>query len=117
VIRSVETLRRDQAEVLTSYREESAPRVPVAERSGAALPTAAVVYGRVSLVVESDPTYGPHLEVIQQVWDGVPPSPADGSAPAVRCYPTPNRTVNDYLVNDYVRIAPARGVLLAEALA
>ena len=117
MIRSVETLWRDQSEILRSYREEIAPRVVVAERSGSILPIVPAVYGRVSSVVGSDETYGPHLLAIRQVWTGTPPAVSDGDAPAVRCYPTPNHVVGDYSVDDYVRITPARGALLAEQLA
>ncbi len=113
--RSAEVLRRDQAEILRAYRGERARagEVAVLPRPGGA--GAAVIYGRVSEVVPSDPTYGPHLMVVRQVWSGVPPQISDGEA-AVRCYPTPNRTVSDYAVNDYVRIAAMRGAMVAERL-
>jgi len=114
MVRSAETLRRDQAAILESYREELSPPLPLAERAGSVLPTVAVVYGRVSSVVTTDPTYGPHLMVVRQVWSGVPPTVSDGDAVAVRCYPTPNHVVGDYSVNDYVRVVSARGALLAE---
>ncbi len=115
--RSAESLRRDQAEVLTGYRGERARarEVAVLPRPGGAM--AAVAYGRVSAVVASDPTYGPHLVVVRQVFSGTPPTASDGESEPMRCYPTPNRTVADYAVGDKVRIAAARGAMVAEALA
>ena len=115
--RSAGSHRRDQAEILTSYRSEQGRPVEVAvlPRPGGA--TAAVAYGRVSAVVASDPTYGPHLMVVRQVWTGTPPTVADAEGEPIRCYPTPNLAVADYAVGDYVRIAAARGARVAEALA
>ena len=78
---------------------------------------ALAVYGRVSSVVSSDPDYGPHLVVVRQKWSGTPPTVSDESSPEVRCYPTPNHTVSDYSVNDYVRIEAAHGAMVAERLA
>ena len=117
MIRGLETLRRDQGEILSSWRAESADggEVALLPRPGGG--TAPVVYGRVSSVVTSDGTYGPHLMVVRQQWSGTPPTVSDASTPAVRCYPTPNHTVSDYSVNDYVRIVAAHGAMVAEALA
>jgi len=116
MIRTVEVLRRDQAEVLASLREDQAPQgaVAVLPRPGGAIATA--VYGRVSEKVGSDTIYGPHLLVIRQMWSGVPPTVSDAEGEPVRCYPTPNLTLDDYAVNDYVRIVAARGAMVAEAL-
>ncbi len=116
MIRSVETLRRDQAEIMSSFREESAARgsVAVLPRPGGSI--ALAVYGRVASVVTSDPDYGPHLMVVRQTWSGTPPTVSDASGAQVRCYPTPNHTVSDYSVNDYVRIEAAHGAMVAEAL-
>jgi hypothetical protein len=117
MIRTAETLRRDQAEILSSYRQDMAHQGSVAVLPRPGGTTAPGVYGRVSSVVGSDPTYGPHLVVVRQEWSGTPPTVSDSSAPTVRCYPTPNRVVNDYSVDDYVRIVAARGAMVAEALA
>ena len=115
--RSAESLRRDQAEILSSYRGERMRQgeVAVLPRPGGS--TAAVAYGRVSAVMTSDPTYGPHLLVIRQVWSGVPPTASDVDGEAMRCYPTPNRAAGAYTVGDYVRIAATRGAMVAETLA
>ena len=115
--RSEEALRRDQADILASYRQERAlrPTVAVLPRPGGSMATG--VYGRVSSVVSSDPQYGPHLLVVRQVWNGVPPTVSDGEGIPIRCWPTPNRTVGDYAVDDYVRIVAARGAMVAEMLA
>ena len=116
MIRSVETLRRDQEEIMSWFREESAKSGSVAflPRPGGAI--ALAVYGRVSSVVTSDEDYGPHLVVVRQQWSGIPPTVSDASAATVRCYPTPNRTVNNYSVDEYVRIATAHGAMVAEKL-
>ena len=117
MIRSTETLRRDQAEIMSSFRQETSRSGSVAAlpRPGSGL--SLVVFGRVSAVVTSDPVYGPHLMVVRQQWSGTPPTVSDSLVPAVRCYPTPNHAVTDYAVNDYVRIAASHGALVAEALA
>ncbi|HSW44030.1 MAG TPA: hypothetical protein VLM89_00485 [Phycisphaerae bacterium] len=116
MIRGPEALRRDQEGILVAYRNERSgrPDVAVLPRPGVAMAT--VVYGRVSGVAESDPTYGPHLEVVRQVWSGTPPQVSDAESEVMWCYPTPNRSVSDYAVGDYVRIVAARGAMVAEAL-
>jgi len=116
MIRTVEALRREQAEILAALREDQARQgtVAVLPRPGGAIATA--VYGRVSEIVSSDPIYGPHLLVVRQAWSGVPPTVSDTEGEPVRCYPTPNLTLDDYGVNDYVRIVAARGAMVAEAL-
>ncbi len=117
MIRSLEQLRQDQAAIFDAYRRERAAGDAVAAlpRPGTASPIG--VFGRVDEVITSDATYGPHLLVVRQVWSDTPPEPSDGSSPAVRCYPTPNNTVTDYSVDDYVRITPTHGAMLAERLA
>ncbi len=117
MIRSLETLRRDQTEILSSWRAEERIQSEVAQlpRPGGVI--APAIYGRVSSVVTSDPTYGPHLMVMRQQWSGTPPTVSDASTPEVRCYPAPNHTVSDYAVNDYVRITAAHGAMVAETLA
>jgi hypothetical protein len=116
MIRSAETLRRDQTEIMTAFRADSAGRNSVAQlpRPGGALSPA--VYGRVSSVVASDPDHGPHLMVTRQVWSGTPPTVSAASGPEVRCYPCPNHVVSDYAVNDYVRIVAAYGAMVSEPL-
>lgn len=89
--------------------------VVVLPRPGGSI--ALAVYGRVAVVVGSDPTYGPHLMVARQVWSGTPRVPSDGTSAQVRCYPGPGHSVNDYEVNDYVRIEAAHGAMVAELLA
>lgn len=117
MIRTPENLRRDQAEILSSYRQQIASQGTAAvlpQPGGIVTPD---VYGRVDTVVTSDPDYGPHLVVVRQEWSGTPPTVSDSSAPSVRCYPTPNNVVTDYSVNDYVRIIAARGAMVGEVLA
>jgi hypothetical protein len=116
MIRSAETLRRDQAEIMASLRADLARRGAVVQlpRPGGAMSLA--VYGRVSSVVTSDPDRGPHLMVTRQAWSGTPPTVSDSSGPDVRCYPCPNHVVGDYAINDDVRIMVAHGAMVAEPL-
>ncbi len=116
-MRRLDALRRDQRDVLESYRQEGQrpDSVALLPRPGGVL--APVVYGRVTEVVGSDPTHGPHVRVVRQRWTGRPPVRSDVEGTAVRCYPTPNRTVADYSVGDFVRLVAARGAMVAEALA
>ena len=117
MIRSLQTLRRDQTGIMDAYRQEQTLQgsVAVLPRPGGVI--APAVYGRVDSVVTSDPTYGAHLMVVRQKFTGTPPAVSDISGATVRCYPTPNRTVSDYQVDDYVRVAPGRGAMIAEPLA
>ena len=117
MIRSMETLRRDQSAILSAYRDEQVVRDSVAILPRPGTMTASVLYGRVNSIVTSDPTYGPHLIVVRQDWSGTPPTVSDATGATVRCYPTPNNTVSSYSVNEYVRITAARGAMLAEKLA
>jgi hypothetical protein len=114
MIRDMEKLRRNQAEVMDSYKEE-------AERSNqpAMLPrpgnvVSVVTFGRVTEVVSTDTTFGPHLLVVRQQWNGTPPAASDSTMPCVRCYPSPNHTTGDYGVNEYVRISTVHGAKIAE---
>jgi hypothetical protein len=117
MIRSVERLHQDQAAVLASYRDETAGRDSVAALPRPGGVTAVTVYARVSQVVASDATYGPHLLVVRQGWTGTPPAPSDAATDETRCYPTPNHVVADYEVDEIVRLVVAHSCLLAERLA
>ena len=119
-IRSIERLRRVQAEMLKEFQAsaESGSAGPVV-RSGAGGESEGLVLhlGRVSQVVTSDGTYGPHLMVVPQRVSGTPPTPSDTSVPAQRAYATPNNSVSSYSVNDYVVVWIIRGARLAVRLA
>ncbi len=65
-----------------------------------AMPTR--VLGKITQVVTSDPTYGPHLVVQPQEYTGTPPAVSDSVASTVRCYPTPNNTVSTYAVDEFI---------------
>ena len=69
--------------------------------------------GKVTSVVTSDPTYGAHLVIEPQAFSGTPPAASAASQPSLRGYPTPDRVVTDYVVNEYVSVRTARGALLA----
>ena len=116
MIRDMDKLLGEQAAILSAYREQRAARVEVAvlPRPGGSI--ALCIYGRVSAVVGADADYGPHLLVVRQQWSGAPPTVADASESATRCYPTPNRAVSDYAVNEYVRMAVTHGAMVAEKL-
>jgi len=116
MIRSLATLRRDQLDILNAHRQErtAGGTVAVLPRPGGVI--APVVYGRVTSIVPVDTTYGPHMVVARQRFIGTPPQASDIPGVTVRCYPTPNRAVGDYSIGDYVRLAPCRGAMLAEAL-
>lgn len=117
MIRDMDKLLRDQSAILSAYREQRGGRAEVAvlPRPGGSI--ALAVYGRVCAVVESDPDHSSHLLVVRQRWGGVPPTVSDASDSATRCYPTPNRAVDDYTVDEYVRMVAAHGAMVAEKLA
>ena len=114
-VRTIDDLRRDQAELLGAYRDQ----LGGAGAGGAAsraLPRAALQWGRVTQVVTSDETYGPHLVVQGYTYTGSPPVASASAAATLRCYPAPGKAISDYTVNDYVRLTPTAGAVIAEPL-
>ena len=113
-VRSQEQLRRDQAELLEAYRAEQ-------RRSGAS-PTADTAgargyhIGRITSVVTSDETHGAHLVVKPQAFSGRPTAASNSSIPGQIAYPTPNLSVVDYAVDEYVALWTAKGAALAVKL-
>ncbi len=102
-IRSREQRQEDAERILDEYRERlSGFADEDREEPSLSMPTS--VLGKITLVVGSDPTYGPHLVVQPQEYTGTPPSASDSIANTIRCYPTPNHVVGDYAVNDFVSI-------------
>ena len=102
-IRSREQRQEDAERILAEYRARlSGSAGEDREEPSPAMPTS--VLGKVTQVVNSDPTYGPHLVVQPQEYTGTPPVPADSIANTVRCYPTPNHVVADYVVDEFVSI-------------
>ncbi len=116
MIRGMEKLRRNQAEVMASYKEEVERSVELATLPRPGSVISVVTFGRVDSVVSTDPDYGPHLLVVRQQWSGTPLTVADSALPAVRCYPSPNHVVGDYTVDEYVRLSTAHGAKVAEKL-
>ena len=117
MLRSRETLRNVQDEVMAECRERrtTVESVAVLPRPGGAVVMS--LYGQVSQVVSSDPDNGPHLVVSPQKWTGKPASKSSSAATALICYPTPNHTLSEYQVGEYVRIEAAHGAMIAEKLA
>ncbi len=122
-IRSLGKLKEDQSALLASYR---ASAVSGPASVGSALlqlagspegrPTLAVI-AKVTSLVLFHPDYGSHLVVQIQEFSGAPPAPSDAAIDELRAYPTPNRAVSDYTVNEYVLVLTVRGALLAAKLA
>lgn len=112
-IRTLSQLRVDQAALLEEYRGRN---VEAVGPSSVEEIEAVTTFAKVSSVVTSDPTYGAHLVVDLQEFSGTPRVPAAASKPSLRAYPTPNRVVTDYAVNEYVVLQTARGALVAVKL-
>ncbi len=112
-IRTLSRLRADQAALLADYRARHEDGGGI---SGAEEVAAVATMAKVSSVVTSDPTYGAHLVVDAQEFSGTPRVPSAAAKPSLRAYPTPNRVVTDYAVNEYVQLQTARGALLAVKL-
>ncbi len=102
-IRSREQRKEDAERILAEYRARlTGAAGEDREEPSLARPTS--VLGKITQVVASDPTYGPHLVVQPQAYTGAPPATADSIANTVRCYPTPNHVVADYAVDEFVSI-------------
>lgn len=118
-IRSLDELRADQAQLLEEYRASlpstsTTDGMMISDRSRT--DALVVTVGKVTQVVTSDPTLGAHLVCQPQEFDGVPPMASAAPRPTMVAYPTPNRVVTDYAVDDFVELTPTRGALLAAAL-
>ncbi len=102
-IRSREQRQEDAERILDEYRARlSGSAGEDREEPSLAMPSS--VLGKITQVVVSDPTYGPHLVVQPQEYTGAPPTASDSIANTIRCYPTPNHVVGDYAVNEFVSI-------------
>ncbi len=102
-IRSREQRQEDAERILSEYRARfSSSTDQDREEPSPAMP--ASVLGKITLVVSSDATYGPHLVIQPQEYTGLPPSVSDSIDSTLRCYPTPNHVVGDYAVNEFVAI-------------
>ena len=117
-VRGLETLRTDQDTLMAQYRAERGAANPEAGTGGAVAEAVATILavGKVTAVVESDPDYGAYLVVQIQEFAGAPPQASDASIAEVRAYPTPNRVVTDYSVDEFVNVQTVRGALLAAKL-
>ncbi len=102
-IRSRQQRQEDAERILTDYLTSTRGGAGEDEQEPSpAMPTS--VLGKVTQVVGSDPTYGPHLVVQPQQYTGTPPAASDSVANTARCYPTPNHVVGDYAVDEFVSI-------------
>lgn len=72
--------------------------------------------GKITSVVTSDDTHGPHLVVKPQAFSGRPPLACNSDLPALLAYPTPNLRVESYQVGEYVAVWTAEGARLAVKL-
>ncbi len=113
-VRSREQLRRDQHQLLAEYRRLRRQRESVAQLPTHGAVASVVLYGRVTQVVSSDPTFGAHLVVAPQDVSGTPPVFSDSTAASVRCYPAPNHVVGDYTVNEKIKVLTVRGAFIAD---
>ena len=114
-VRTLSELRDDQQELLQQLQAGSA-RGGVA--SGGPPPSEPPLrIAKITQMVSSHATYGAHLVVQPQFFSGQPPSALDSTAPPRRAYPTPNRTVTDYAVDEYVALWVSRGAEFALKLA
>jgi hypothetical protein len=52
-----------------------------------------------------------------QAVSGLPPTTASAAASVMRCFPSPGKLVADYAVDEFVRLVPAAGAVIAERLA
>ncbi len=102
-IRSREQRQEDAERILAEYRARLSGSADE-DREEPSLAMPASVLGKITQVVSSDPTYGPHLVVQPQEYTGTPPAAADSIANTLRCYPTPIHVVGDYAVDEFVSI-------------
>jgi len=114
-IRSAAKLAADQAKLLASYRANQQTSPAGAGPPEASQPT--LQYGKVTAVISTDPTHGPHLTVQAQTSTGTPPTFSATAAPPFRCYPAPGKTVGNYTANDYIRLTAAEQAMFAEPIA
>ena len=114
-LRSPARVRQDQARL----RKEFAllRNLDMAEFSDTSEASPGEIVGRVSAVVSTDPVLGPHMLIIKQRFSGTPPQPSDTNSSTRVLYPTPSRTVNDYAVNEYVRVVRTDGANFAAKFA
>lgn len=113
-VRNLDQLRRDQVALADELRRLKQHQAGIAQLPAPGTATTVILWGKVTSVISSDPTYGPHLLVQPQTFSGTPAAPSDTTGPALRCYPTPNHVVTDYAVNEYVKVLTCRHALLAD---
>lgn len=106
-VRSLEQLRWEQERLLEGYRSGRTRHGSVSSMDSAAATRYRI--GKVTSVVPSDETYGAHLVVKPQVFSGRPPASSNSSEPTRIAYPTPNLTVGNYTVGEYVALWLAKG--------
>lgn len=115
-MRSMDQLMQHQAELLAAWRsrqpESGAGGAPALGRT-----RADVLWAKITAVVTTDPQFGPHLMVQPQAVSGLPPTTASAAASVIRCFPSPGKLVADYAVDEFVRLVPASGAVIAERLA
>ena len=103
-VRPREQRAEDAEQILADYLAGTAGGAAGQETGNLAVAMPTSVLGKITQVVGSDPTYGPHVVVQPQEYVGTPPAVADSVANTIRCYPTPNHVVGDYAVDEFVSI-------------
>ncbi len=112
--RPPEQLQQDQMSILQDYKARLSEREPGAPTAVPPQPRSSVQWGRVTEVVSEHAQYGPHVVVQICYYSGSPPVLLDAVAAPIRCYPSPGWSVAQYSVDDYVRLTPVRGAIIAE---
>ena len=102
-IRSREQRKEDAERILAEYLASTqVGGGEVSQEPSLPMPTS--LLGKITQVVTSDATYGPHLVVQPQEYTGAPPTASDSIANTIRTYPTPNHIVGDYAVDEFISI-------------
>lgn len=115
-MRDYETLLRHGEEVLAQSRQDGSGSgdVAVLPRPGGVSAVGSI--GRVLQANATDPEHGPHLVARLQTFEGSPPVPQDVPDADVVCYPSPNRSVGDFVLGEFVQLVVAQGAVLGMKL-
>jgi hypothetical protein len=116
-MRSLQRLLTDQQKLRETWQRSSPDTSPKVRRVERGTAGTIVRFGRVDSVVQSDPTYGPHLTVYYRHAVGIPPQWQDSTLQPIRCHIAPGRQIADYSTDQIVRVLFLEGIVVAEPLA